>query len=181
LKLRPETACQHIDVKNTCGWTDIEDLLFDGSNRALVTSSDHVDWMNFWSNETFKHRVMKQKITSNLKGFIFPVNHFAFKTYNNIIVQMVEGGLIEFYSRNTSKIKVVVENHEDVSLSFEHIGIWLVIWAVFLGFAFLSFLVEVTAKSFFESAEKKLKKVCLIKFKKKLILIYGFFFKDFCR
>jgi hypothetical protein len=86
---------------------------------------------------------------------------------------MVECGLIKLYASksSTNKKPVEMEIHKDVSLSFEHIGIWLVIWAVFLGFALVIFIIEMFVKSFHELAVKKLKKVCSVEFQGNFNLI----------
>jgi hypothetical protein len=102
-------------------------------------------------------------------GFAFPVNHFMFKAYNNKIVQMIEGGLIEFFSeqamnsvRQIHNLKhswMVITAKIDVALGLDHIGIWFLICAFLLGFATLSFFVELKAPTIGESVVNTFQKV----------------------
>lgn len=145
--------------------TDIkwkEDLLGDGMNNALITTSDYLKWMTFLTRGQFKYTQLKERIMSAEVGFVFHVNHFFFKAYNRKMTQMVEGGLFEFYKAHadSSKIPVIMKSDERITLTMDHIGVWFVIWSVGLSVAILCFLIELTALKIWKLFANKFRKVC---------------------
>lgn len=134
---------------------NISKFLFDGSNRAYITSnlvqsSCKIDIDVTWST-------MKQKIITEYFGFVSTANNFFFQTFNAKIFQLFESGLARqivenekklLFSFHKSKIspKAPLEENSNVVLTLYHFQPWFNAYLGFLSIAFAVFVVEIIAK-----------------------------------
>jgi hypothetical protein len=111
--------------------------LTDGSNRAL--------YANTFGIKYFKppYLVLKEKIISDYIGAVMPMNFFLFESYNEKIIQLTESGIIEKILRQKPEMQ---EESQPVVLSFDHLLIWFMLWAGFLGIASAVFVGEILVR-----------------------------------
>jgi hypothetical protein len=89
--------------------------------------------------------VLKEKILSDLVGFVMDTHSFMIEAYNDKIVQLIESGIIGFIWKRINRNYHRTDDSDQTSLSLDHLLIW--------------FILEVLMAQISERFERSLEKV----------------------
>lgn len=117
--------------------------MVDGSNRGYITTRSAAFEMFIESNKSFEFKTISERIMSYHWGFVFDVDNFMFKSFNRKVVQLVESGIADVLVKKAQFLKPKIKEEGPVTLNLDHLGIWFIVWSVFLAVAFVCFLCEV--------------------------------------
>ena len=126
----------------------LNELLVDGSNRAVITDSNHVTSLAKAFGGVFKHKIMKEKIISDHMSFMMEDRSNIFhKLFDRKMQQLVEAGIASKIIKDSTKVNFVDDSGQPEILTFNHIEIWITIWFLGVSVSVFAFLVEVLFKN----------------------------------
>jgi hypothetical protein len=84
---------------------------------------------------------LKQKIISDLTGFVMDTHNFMIEAYNDKIVQLFESGIIEIIWKMMHKNYPIDDDRK--ALSLDQLHMWFILWGGLLLIAVASFIIEI--------------------------------------
>lgn len=121
---------------------DITKSAFKG---AIIVQNSYFTEKTIEHQRKFEWKTLNQKVLSFYKGMAFEKHHHLFPSFNNKIVQLTNGGLIDHWFKRYTKHRYLTEKPQaktPVVLTMNHLSVGFRIWAFLLAVSCVAFICE---------------------------------------
>lgn len=110
---------------------------------AIIATRDDILRLKFQQKENFTMKVLDEELFTMFFGMAFSQHHFLYKPFNNIILRVVQSGLIDKWFKEHYGDKWTEGKKVPVVLTWEHLYVGFYIYLVCLALSTAEFLVEI--------------------------------------
>lgn len=124
---------------------NIFDVTVEGFNGSILTENLRLTMLTIAHKGKYRWNKLDQKILSYFDCFQIRRNHHLFLGFNENIMHLISGGIIDKFIDGYNKHRYMTEKPappDPVVLTLNHLGIGFQIWASMLTICFSVFVIE---------------------------------------